>query len=150
MGGTESRGGGLDERDRLCGQCSDGVAYQQSFCVKRPQLRRSGDVDHPTHISSVSPSSHQSSGDDHIMTSRDISHPDMVSEDTGSPYFTQQEVPDSWRFHANTEEAVGVGAYFGRLEGQKDSVARVKSLVSGGPAEQTGMIEVPYTPFPSI
>ena len=146
MGGTESRGGGLDERDRLCGQCSDGVVYQQSFCVKRAQLRRSGDVEHPTHIS-ISPSSHQSSGDDLIMTSRDPSYPDIVSEDTGgSPYFTQQEVPDSWRFHANTEESVGVGAYFGRLEGQKDSVARVKSLVSGGPAEQTGMIEVLHLP----
>ena len=32
---------------------------------------------------------------------------------------------------------MGVGAYFGRLEGQSDSVARVKSLVPGGPAEQT-------------
>ena len=32
---------------------------------------------------------------------------------------------------------MGVGAYFGRLEGQSDSVARVKSLAPGGPAEQT-------------
>ena len=32
--------------------------------------------------------------------------------------------------------------YAHRLEGQKDNVARVKSLVSGGPAEQAGVIEV--------
>lgn len=40
------------------------------------------------------------------------------------------------------EEDVGVGAYFGRLDWQTDSVARVKSLVAGGPAEQTGMIDI--------
>ena len=78
-----------------------------------------------------------------MLTTREPIQPDTVAEDlTSTPYFSQPEPPDSWRFHANSEEAVGVGAYFGRLEGQKDSVARVKSLVSGGPAEQTGMIEV--------
>ena len=59
-----------------------------------------------------------------------------------SPRHYQQPTQDSWRFNANADDAVGVGAYFGRLEGQQDSVARVKSLVPGGPAEQTGMIEV--------
>jgi hypothetical protein len=49
---------------------------------------------------------------------------------------------DSWRLNAGAEDAVGVGAYFGRLDWQTDSVARVKSLVSGGPAEQTGMIDI--------
>ena len=49
---------------------------------------------------------------------------------------------DSWRLNSGTEEAVGVGAYFGRLEWQTDSVARVKSLVAGGAAEQAGMIDI--------
>lgn len=53
-----------------------------------------------------------------------------------------QQQLDSWRFNASADDSVGVGAYFGRLEGQSDSVARVKSLVPGGPAEQTGIIEV--------
>jgi hypothetical protein len=57
-------------------------------------------------------------------------------------HYQQQPTHDSWRFNANTDDVVGVGAYFGRLEGQHDSVARVKSLVPGGPAEQTGLIEV--------
>mmetsp|Transcript_5337 Transcript_5337/g.11847 ORF Transcript_5337/g.11847 Transcript_5337/m.11847 type:complete len:188 (+) Transcript_5337:54-617(+) len=47
-----------------------------------------------------------------------------------------------WRNSTNSDDSVGVGAYFGRMEGQTDNVARVKSLVPGGPAEQTGMIEV--------
>lgn len=57
-------------------------------------------------------------------------------------HYQQQPTQDSWRFNANSDDAVGVGAYFGRLEGQQDSVARVKSLVPGGPAEQTGIIEI--------
>jgi hypothetical protein len=36
----------------------------------------------------------------------------------------------------DNDEPVGVGAYFGRIEGQSDNVARVKSLIPGGPAEQ--------------
>ena len=142
MGGAESRENGTDEHDRICGQCSDSAAYQQTFCVKRPQIRtiRKPDPDHPAHITS---NGHQSPSGDQMLTTREPIQPDTVAEDlTSTPYFSQPEPPDSWRFHANSEEAVGVGAYFGRLEGQKDSVARVKSLVSGGPAEQTGMIEV--------
>ena len=147
MGSAESRENGNDDRDRLCGQCSDAAAYQQSFCVKRPQTRMTklSDIDHPVHLPALSPNGHHPS-EDGLVTSREPAQSDMVAEDLASaPYFSQPEPPDSWRFHANAEESVGVGAYFGRLEGQKDSVARVKSLVSGGPAEQTGMIEV--TPF---
>ena len=67
-----------------------------------------------------------------------------VAEHQPSPrrHYQQQATQDSWRFNAQTDDAVGVGAYFGRLDGQNDSVARVKSLVPGGPAEQTGAIEV--------
>ena len=46
-------------------------------------------------------------------------------------------VPQDLNILGCSDDSVGVGAYFGRLEGQSDSVARVKSLVPGGPAEQT-------------
>jgi hypothetical protein len=152
MGSAESRDIDADERDRLCGQCSDAAVYQQSFCAKRPQTRltRISDIHHPSRMPSTSPNSYHSPAvEESPITSLESAQTDLAAEDpSGSPYFSQPEPPDSWRFHAHSEEAVGVGAYFGRLEGQKDSVARVKSLVSGGPAEQTGMIEVQL--FPSI
>jgi hypothetical protein len=141
MGGAESRENGIDDHDRLCGQCSDAGPYQQSFCVKRAQMKRGEFVLSPT-SSSQGSNQHVAVNEDQMPTTKEPIQSEAAADDQPTTYYVQQEAPDSWRFHANSDEAVGVGAYFGRLEGQKDSVARVKSLVSGGPAEQSGMIEV--------
>lgn len=49
---------------------------------------------------------------------------------------------ETWRYNNAEEEAVGVGCFFGRFEGQTDSVARVKNIVQGGPTEQCGLVQV--------
>jgi C-terminal processing protease CtpA/Prc len=60
---------------------------------------------------------------------------------SGAPIGSNPAMISSWRY-STEEEAVGVGCYFGRIDGQTDSVARVKNIVSGGPAEQCGVIHV--------
>ncbi|EKX44529.1 hypothetical protein GUITHDRAFT_109648 [Guillardia theta CCMP2712] len=119
MGATESR-----EDDRLCGSCSDETGFfAETACVKRnhPQERDKRET---------------------VMTPTERSRTDTVEHPSPRRHYVAQPTQDSWRFNASADEAVGVGAYFGRLEGQNDSVARVKSLVPGGPAEQTGIIEI--------
>jgi len=49
----------------------------------------------------------------------------------------------SWRLNpASDSEAVGIGAYFGRVDGQTDAAARVIRIVRGGAAEQCGEIQL--------
>eukprot|EP00288_Rhodomonas_lens_P012814 CAMPEP_0177702698 /NCGR_PEP_ID=MMETSP0484_2-20121128/7269_1 /TAXON_ID=354590 /ORGANISM="Rhodomonas lens, Strain RHODO" /LENGTH=174 /DNA_ID=CAMNT_0019213987 /DNA_START=1 /DNA_END=522 /DNA_ORIENTATION=- len=111
--------------DRLCGNCSDeGSAFAQATsCVKRSSPR----PDNDRKVVQMVPNEPSSNGDPNNQ------HP--------SPrrHYVAQPTPDSWRFNANADDAVGVGAYFGRIEGAGDNG---KSLVPGGPAEQTGMIEI--------
>ena len=107
MGATESR-----EDDRLCGSCSDETGFfAETACVKRnhPQERDKRET---------------------VMTPTERSRTDTVEHPSPRRHYVAQPTQDSWRFNASADEAVGVGAYFGRLEGQNDSVARVKSLVS--------------------
>ena len=165
MGALESKGVGglLDGGDRMCGQCNDDGSsghLNQSFCVKRghPAPRRFENLNtYSANNVSVNGPPSAINGSAHSHRSPVPEDPPMnpnvnavlkeslpnaeVAEEVAAVYNAQQEPPDTWRYQGN-DEGVGVGAYFGRLEGQKDSVARVKRLVSGGPAEQTGMIEV--------
>mmetsp|Transcript_12800 Transcript_12800/g.20127 ORF Transcript_12800/g.20127 Transcript_12800/m.20127 type:complete len:195 (+) Transcript_12800:45-629(+) len=135
MGASESKG-----EDRICGGCTDdGMGFETTTCVKRSQGGPEGErkVVAMQVADSRGPAP-QSNGEGGQGAQPLSPHNDP------SPrrHYVPQPTPDSWRFNANTDNAVGVGAYFGRIEGAGDSVARVKSLVPGGPAEQTGIIEI--------
>jgi C-terminal processing protease CtpA/Prc len=116
--------GAEQSSDRLCGACSDGSEF--SACIKR--VGEEGPSREVISLSVIE-------GD--VQANGSAGRP----EQRPSQYKPPQQ-PDSWRFNAPNDDAVGVGAYFGRVEGYNDSVARVKSLVPGGPAEQTGIIEI--------
>ena len=61
----------------------------------------------------------------------------------GGYYVAGDPLAETWRYNNPQEDkAVGVGAYFGRIEGQTDNVARVKTIVAGGAAEQCGLIRI--------
>mmetsp|Transcript_103669 Transcript_103669/g.167173 ORF Transcript_103669/g.167173 Transcript_103669/m.167173 type:complete len:184 (+) Transcript_103669:190-741(+) len=123
--------GAAESNDRMCGVCSEGGAFTEyTVCVKRP----AGGGPNGHEVISMSVSEGQVNGGEGGGARREQLSPRRN--------YQPQATQDSWRFNSHADDAVGVGAYFGRLEGQNDNVARVKSLVPGGPAEQTGIIQV--------
>eukprot|EP00285_Hemiselmis_virescens_P001857 CAMPEP_0173414610 /NCGR_PEP_ID=MMETSP1356-20130122/84419_1 /TAXON_ID=77927 ORGANISM="Hemiselmis virescens, Strain PCC157" /NCGR_SAMPLE_ID=MMETSP1356 /ASSEMBLY_ACC=CAM_ASM_000847 /LENGTH=182 /DNA_ID=CAMNT_0014376803 /DNA_START=156 /DNA_END=704 /DNA_ORIENTATION=+ len=73
------------------------------------------------------------------------SEPTPTEQDPGpTGYYVSGPPPDdqSWRLNPSSSEAVGIGAYFGRVEGQTDGAARVIRIAKGGAAEHSGEIEL--------